>query len=75
MQKKYRIFRSVLLHHLKAERGIAISAYTLQQLLMKYDFQQSQQPVYYGCQYAEGRKKELEKFLLQYFHALKLKSG
>ena len=47
---------------------------TLQQLLFKFDFQWSHQQVYYGCQYSDGRKKELERFLYQYSHALKLEN-
>ena len=61
-----------LMYHLKAEQGITIDAYTLQRLMIKFDFRWSQQPVYYGCQHVEGRKKELQRFLQQYSHALKL---
>ena len=63
---------SDLLHYLRETCSMDIDESTVKYLLMKYDFEWTKQSVYYGCNYEQARKEELQRFFERYSHALQL---
>ena len=55
-----------LLHYLRETCNMNIDESTVKYLLISYYFEWTKQSVYYGCNYGNARKEELQRFFEQY---------
>jgi hypothetical protein len=63
-----------LAHFFSVEMNIELSNDVIDQLLGYYNFEWTNVPVYYGCEYSEQHKKNLARFCFMYSQALQFES-